>query len=297
MPGDFATPRTAQDELPGEPPAALLERWGLTFDGQGWRGYMSRVWAVRGPQAQRWTLKLTDAHHPPTGELAALLVWRSHRVPVVDVIDAHDGAMLLQRLDGDRTLESHPDADDADRTIGLRLGQLAGLPAPPGTPTLLAEVERQLDAIGDNLATAPDVLPRRQVEQAVATLSDLAADLRDLPDDELTLLHYDLHYLNLLHTLPGDLPDWVVIDPLPKAGTPEVEVVAALRNRFADAQATGDADQALRRRLAVIAEPAGIDRERAGAIAQAVAVDNLLYLVPRNPGSQFVPPYTVLARW
>lgn len=109
------------------------------------------------------------------------------------------------------------------------------------------------------------------------------------------LVHYDLHYLNVLR----DLADrrWVVIDPLPRAGVPEVEVVPALRNRWGDLVATGDPERAMRRRFDLLTDAAGLDRVLAAMFAQAVAVDNLMWLLPRDPGHLFVAPYTVLSQW
>jgi len=40
-----------------------------------------------------------------------------------------------------------------------------------------------------------------------------------------------------------------------------------------------------------------MDRELVRAIAQAVAVDNLLRLLPREPRHMFVPPYRVISAW
>jgi streptomycin 6-kinase len=108
-------------------------------------------------------------------------------------------------------------------------------------------------------------------------------------------VHYDLHYLNVLR----DLEDhrWVVIDPLPRAGVPEVEVVPALRNRWEDLVATGDPERAMLRRFDLLTDAAGLDRELASAFAQAVAVDNLLWLMPREPKHMLVAPYTIISRW
>ncbi len=282
---------------PGAAPAELLQRWALRLDGSPWIGFMSTVWPVRGPAGERWALKVTDAHHAPTHEAAALAAWAAAGAPVVGVIAQEGHALLLERLDADRDLARHPDADEADRLLAACLQRLGGVVAPAGVPSQAQEVERQLGSIERNLAHAPQLLDAATVDRARATLTELLADLRALPARQLCLLHDDLHHLNVLHRAGEETGAWVVIDPLPRAGLREVEVVAPLRNRWADVAATGDPDRALRRRLAVVGEPSGLDLERAAAISQAVAVDNLLWLLPREPDSLFVPPYTVLSRW
>jgi len=70
-----------------------------------------------------------------------------------------------------------------------------------------------------------------------------------------------------------------------------------LRNRWDDAAANQDPDAALRRRVDLVSEIVGMDRELVRAIAQAVAVDNLLWLLPREPRHMFVPPYRVISAW
>ena len=70
-----------------------------------------------------------------------------------------------------------------------------------------------------------------------------------------------------------------------------------LRNRWADARVTGDADRALRYRVETMSEIIGGDPARARAFAQAAAVVNLLALLPTEADHFFVPPYTVMAGW
>lgn len=293
-------------------PGELLERWALTVDGAPWRGFMASVWPVLGPEGQRWALKVTDGHHPLSGEAAALRAWADAGAPVVTV-HAHDGrALLLDRLDASRDLAGLSDGARADQLLAELLATLRGVAPPEGVPSMVHEVERIRAAVLDHRAARPDLLAAAVVDRALATLEDLALDLRRARPGDLELVHFDLHHANVLATLPaagapgGDDPDgddpgpdaWRVIDPLPRAGVREVEVVAPLRNRWADALAGGDPDRALRRRLDLLCEVAGLDRARAEAIAQAVAVDNVLWL--RSEGQlhdRFLPPYEVLAAW
>jgi streptomycin 6-kinase len=74
------------------------------------------------------------------------------------------------------------------------------------------------------------------------------------------LLHGDLHFDNVLASKRAD---WLAIDPKPCAGQPGWEVHALLRNRVEELRAAASFRAAVRRRLEIVAEAAGIDPETA----------------------------------
>ncbi|MCB1302610.1 MAG: phosphotransferase [Tetrasphaera sp.] len=282
-------------------PPEVAEHWSVTSDGRAWRGFMSSVWAVRGPGGEAWAIKIMDAHHTPTDEGLALRAWAGHArtasrvVRLLDSAGDLDGipeALLLQRLDADRPLQDHPDIEAADEEIASALAVLGEVEAPAGMRHMTRQLERTAEAIREHWAQAP-VLPERAVTAALATLYMLVHDPAVCADRKLC--HGDLHYKNVLRDL--DDTRWVVIDPIPSAGLREIEVIASLRNRWEDTLASGDPDAFLGRRLDRVCEAAALDPSRARALAQAVAVDNLLWLLPREPESMFVQPYAVLATW
>lgn len=275
--------------------ASLADRWQLHRDGAAWSGYMSTVWPVRTTAGDQRVLKISWLDEGTRAEPIALRAWTG--LAAVDLLenDGPAGAMLLQRLDGDRTLETFPDVDRACSLIGTLLASLNSVTAPDGVPHLEVEVQRIADAIREHQGTHPRLLPAAVVSQALASLGELLQELGSGTHREL--VHGDCHFLNVLHTLPTQAPGWVVIDPLPSAGMREWDVTALLRNRWEDAVATGDPDAALQRRVDLVSEAAGMDPSLVRRIAQAVAVDNLLWLLPRNPQDRFVPPYEVISSW
>ena len=290
----------ALDDPHAGPPDGLLARWSARPDGAAVPGWMGRVWPVVGPAGERWVVKVTDAHHPPTAEGTALRAWAvasaRARSRVVRLVDEHDGALLLERL-GHTHLSRVPDIDEADAVLADCLSDLAHVPAPPGLSQLADELDRIAASVTEHRGDAPEEVSARRVERALDTLVQARADLARLPTGRHELLHFDLHYDNVLEGPPGSGRKWVVIDPLPHSGTREVEVVAALRNRFADAVASGDPDGHLRRRLDRLAEAGGLDRDLAQALTQAVAVDNVLWLAHRVPDHFLLPAYRVLSHW
>ena len=275
--------------------ADLADRWQLLCDGTPWSGFMSTVWPVRTAAGVQAVLKISWLDDGTRAEPIALRAWAG--LPAVQLLE-HDesaGAMLLQRLDGDRTLQSLPGIDQACTVIGTILASLTSVTAPDGVPRLEVEVQRIADAIAIHQVTHPWILPATVVDQSLATLRELVQELGR--GQRRVLVHGDCHFLNVLHRLQGEPAGWVAIDPLPSAGISEWDVTALLRNRWHDALVTGDGDAALRRRVNLVSEIAGMDPARVRAIAQAVAVDNLLWLLPRDPQHMFVAPYQVMSSW
>lgn len=277
----------------GRSAAATAARWQCHQDGHPATGGMSCVWPVRGRDGALLVLKMTHPGSHRISEAAALTGWGGRSSVTLLAAAPQVGALLLERLDPSRSLQGEP-IDEAVHVLAQAMADLHRTTPPDQVPLLEIDVARIAESIERNLRTHPGVVERRCVDAALAGLAEVAQECRTA---DRRLLHGDLHFLNVLHSLPGELPGWRVIDPLPSAGIPEWDVTAMLRNRMADAVATGDPDAALRRRVDVVAEVTGMSAPLARRAAQAVAVDNLSWLLPREPGHMFVEPYRLLARW
>jgi streptomycin 6-kinase len=275
--------------------ADLADRWHLRRDGTAWSGYTSTVWPVRTAAGDQCVLKIGWLDSGSRAEPIALRAWAGLPAVVLLAHDQPSGAMLLERLDGERTLQTLPDVDEACTVIARILASLTSVTAPPEVPRLEVEGRRIAASITAHQVSNPGILPEAVVDQALATLGDLVQEMGRRT--HRVLVHGDCHFLNVLHSLPGQAPGWVAIDPLPSAGIREWDVTALLRNRWEDAVATGNSDAALRRRVDLVSEIAMMDRSQVRAIAQAVAVDNLLWLLPRDQQHMFVPPYRVMSCW
>lgn len=227
-------------------------------------------------------------------EAAALRAWSGLGTVACVADDAGRNALLLQRLDGNSSLESYPDDERACAIIAEILARLHGVAPPPGVRTVAEEAAELQDQVQERGARHPRLLPARAVDQALATLSDLQAF-----DQPGWMLHADCHFLNVLPTLPGGLEpqEWRAIDPLPTVGPREWELLPLLRNRWADAQATGDPDAALRQRVDQVCDILGADARYARQLAQAASVCMLLDLLPTLPTHFFVPPHQLMLAW
>ncbi|WP_017586619.1 aminoglycoside phosphotransferase family protein [Nocardiopsis ganjiahuensis] len=240
--------------------ARQCDRWGLRPAGEPMHGAVALVLPVERADGAAAVLKLQPVDSETEGEPAALRSWDGDGAVRLLEHDPGTGAMLLEALDGTRRLESAP-LDEALEVIGGLLARLGAHPAPDGMRDLgstalgLAERARRTAASGRVGPTARVCLGR---------WSALARELAAEPGDRL--LHWDLHYENVLAPLPGSgRGPWLAIDPKPLAGDPGFELLPALRNRWAEAEATGDPLREVRRRFDLLTEAAGLDRERARA--------------------------------
>ncbi|MEU2232269.1 aminoglycoside phosphotransferase family protein [Streptomyces vietnamensis] len=136
--------------------------------------------------------------------------------------DAPTGTMLLERLDEARPLSTVADTREALRIVAGLLARLVAVPAPEGIRTLGG-------IAAGMLAEVPEAVARLGADDA-AVLRDCAAAVREVagePGDRL--LHWDLHFGNVL---AGEREPWLAIDPKPLAGDPGFELLPALMDRF-----------------------------------------------------------------
>ena len=153
---------------------AICACWRLTVAGPPQHGGMGIVIPVR-QDGTRCMLKISWLDAATTDEAAALAAWQGRGAVQVLAVAPEDGAMLLERLDGQRTL-SGVELTQALAIAGQLLRRLA-IPAPPGF--------RQLPAVAEELQHTLPVLwvrsqrpmPRRPLEYAC----DLARQLGPLP--------------------------------------------------------------------------------------------------------------------
>ncbi|WP_373302475.1 aminoglycoside phosphotransferase family protein [Streptomyces gelaticus] len=238
--------------LPGRA-AEFLERWGLRRDGEAFHGVCALVLpVVRVTDDRRAALKLQPVDEETAGEPVALRVWGEAGAGAVRLLD-HDaatGTMLLERLDGHRSLGGMADERGAARILAELLAGLTSVPAPAGRGLRgLGELtERMLAAVPGAVAQLADAAEGRLLADCAAAMREVAGE----PGDRL--LHWDLHYGNVLADGAGR---WVAIDPKPLVGDPGFELWPALVNRFDPV--------AVRWRFDLLTDALGLDRERARA--------------------------------
>jgi streptomycin 6-kinase len=223
---------------------SLLVLWSLTPDGPATHGAVAWIIPVRRADGTAAVLKLQPVDDETSGEPLALRAWASDGAVRLLEHDVESGSMLLERLNADQSLGSVASDNAALKTLSELLARLSAVPAPNG-------LRRLADVGADLLDRAERVLSL--AEGVESLVRDCSAALREvLPEPGDRLLHWDLHYDNVLAPLPdvADRGSWLAIDPKPLSGDPCFELLPALHNRWDDVVATGDVSGAIRRRNA-----------------------------------------------
>jgi streptomycin 6-kinase len=237
--------------------AAYLDRWELTTDGPVTSGAVALIIPVVRPDGSEAVLKLQPVDDETGGEPAALTAWAGRGAVQLLEHDPLSGAMLLERLDASRDLNTMEDDLAAAQIIGELLVQLNSVPAPAG-------MRRLRDVAAATLAGTPDAIRLAEDAEERELLINCAARFEELITDRIDsrLLHWDLHYYNTLFTRNGPW-QWKAIDPKPLSGDPGFELLPALWNRWEDLVRTGDLSRALLRRFDLMTDVLGLDRSRA----------------------------------
>ena len=252
--------------------AGLLEHWSLALDGPTTHGAVAWILPVRRADGTPAVLKLQPIDDETAGEPAALRAWAGAGAVRLVEHDPPSGSMLLERLDAERSLLGVADDLAALQVIAELLARLSRTPAPSGLRRLDDVAARLLDRVPAAVHRAPDELAE--------PLTRCAAVVREVSSEPAgdRLLHWDLHFGNVLAPLPGAAREpWLAIDPKPLAGDPGFELLPALHNRWDDVVATGDVERAVRRRFDLLTDVAGLDRDRARAWTVARVLENLLW--------------------
>lgn len=244
------------DSVPGQVDRYTKE-WGLRPTAAAMAGMGSLVLPVERADGVSAMLKLQPVDDETVGEAVGLRIWDGDgSVRLLDE-DPETGVLLLEALDASRDLMSVDDEEALDVVIAL-LARLTAVPAPP-------DLRRLSDIAAQMVADTPAALPklaipeeRALVEYAAAVVGELVGEAGD------RLLHWDLHYENVLAPLPGSGREaWLAIDPKPLAGDPGFDLLPAMFNRFDEMVATGDVAKAVLRRFDRMVDGLGLDRDRA----------------------------------
>jgi streptomycin 6-kinase len=234
----------------------VCERWELTLSGQAPRGDWSTI-LVASRRGMPCVLKIAGPEHNAIDEALALEAWNGNGAVRLLEADREHGALLLERLDPDRTLRTTELATAAE-IAGSLIRELA-VPAPAGLPLLTDIASQKPGILRRRQGALGEPVPGRWIDIACGLACDLATD----PGNQL--VHGDLHYDNIL---AGPRRPWLAIDPKPVIGNPERSVAELMWDRIDDATQPHDVHAlfAALTRTGVL-HP---DRARAWTIVQAV---------------------------
>ncbi|MGO4191871.1 aminoglycoside phosphotransferase family protein [Arthrobacter sp. YAF17] len=283
-----------------------LDRWQLELDlapGElPWNGHGAIVVPVRHPAGavagsrtgEPAVLKIAYPHDEALVEPYALSLWNGHGAVRLLAHDAGAGALLLERLDADRSLQDAP--MDVAVPVWAALVRRLSL-VPDGQPDwaefghVAARAEQWSDELPETWERLGRPFPRWLLEAALEVCQTRGAVGRRSGKD--VLVHTDLHYLNILARLPRDEPDpggepaggWAAIDPQPMIGEAEFAVAPLLWNRIQELP-RADPARGLRERCHDFSSAAGLDADVARQWSLAREVENALWYAakPRHKG-------------
>jgi streptomycin 6-kinase len=178
-------------------------------------------------------------------------------------LDLDRGAMLLERLEPGVPLTTVWDDEEATSIAAGVLRQL-WRPVPPRHPfPAVSDWAWGFDRLRRNFGGGTGPMPAVRVGEAEALFADLLAT-----QGEPGLLHGDLHHQNVL---AARREPWLAIDPKGVVGEPAYDTAALLHNPVELLDAPRPR-KVLERRIALLSEELGFDRERVRdwGIAQAV---------------------------
>ena len=222
---------------------AWLARWDLVADGEAIATPSSLLLPVR-QRGQPALLKIAREEEERRG--GRLMAWWDGD-GAVRVLAHDEGALLLERIAGPRTLAAMVAAGDDDEASRILCAVAARLHAPRrSSPPELVPLSRWLEALAPAARSQGGLLA-----QADAAARDLLADLR-----EPVVLHGDIHHGNVLD---AGARGWLAIDPKGLFGERTFDFVNILRNPDA---ATALAPGRFDRQVDLLADAAGLDRHR-----------------------------------
>jgi streptomycin 6-kinase len=265
------------DQLP-EQYERYMRRWELVPDLPAgtlpWTGHTGVVVPVIRRSGEPAALKLTVPHREAAMEADALEVWNGHGAVRLLDVDKADLALLLERLDGDRSLQRAP-METAVAEWGL-LVQALSVPLPGGAGQVFGQLAARAEQWTDEFPAHWDLLGRpfeRWLLEAALEVCQVNGAVGRRRNHDV-LVHSDLHFLNVLAR--ADNPNrYAAIDPKPVYGDAEFAVAPMLWNRLRELPRSNP-EIALLDRMAGLCDAAGLDVELARQWSLVREVENAL---------------------
>jgi streptomycin 6-kinase len=234
--------------------ASCAERWSLRVGPELEGQNVSHVRAVDLSDGAPAVLKINFPDVESQHEPHALRLWDGEGAVRLLAYDEPTRALLLERCEPGTKLWAVEDDEEATRIAAVMLRRIWRRP-PDGHPfrTLAEEACRWASELPELWESAGRPFERRLVDEAVTACAELGAD-----QGAEVVLHQDFHGGNVLR---AEREPWLVIDPKPLVGERAFDAGSLARDRRWLLGKPGDAAR-LARRLDVLSEELGLDRER-----------------------------------
>jgi len=201
-------------------------------------------------------------------EIAALNFYAGKGAVNLINADAQQGWMLLEKCEPGTTLANMKNDDKATEIAITLMQQLWRVPKEQAK---FQSVTQWLEALNN---VPPHPIPAKMLENARLLAKQLLTS-----QSEPVLLHGDLHHENILQTTRAP---WLAIDPKGVIGEREFEIGALLRNPYSFIDNNPNLAKQSARRLSIISEITGFDRERLRLWAFVQAVLSAIWYLQDN---------------
>lgn len=221
---------------------------------------------AEGPGGERLVLKLGVPAPELLSEIEALRVFAGRGAALLFESDAERGALLLERLESGTQLVELCEVDDEAATAAaaaVMRGLRRDAPGAHHFPTT-ADWGRGFQKARAHFGGGTGPFPRGLFEEAETLFAELLAS-----SAAPVMLHGDLHHGNVLAAARAT---WLAVDPKGLVGEPAYEVGALLRNPLPRLLRWPRPERVTERRIALLSEELGLERERVRGwgLAQAV---------------------------
>lgn len=224
----------------------LTQLWKLDVVGSAMHGHFSLVVPVH-LAGKRAALKLSPPSRSYLEEVAALMAWEGKGAVRLLAASPEHGAMLLEWLDPDRTLQN-AELLDGIQVAGELLRRLA-----VDAPSAMRALGEGTEKLPSTLVERWERLGRPVSEKWIRCAIDTAAGL--LPVEDRVMVNYDLHYGNVLG---ATREKWLAIDPRVVAGELEFAIAPLLWGRIGEIVSGPGIDDCFR----AIVDAAEVDAQR-----------------------------------
>ena len=232
-------------------------RWDLTLGDPFLLSY-NYVCAATRRDGTAAVLKLGVPNNELTSEINALRFYAGQGACRLLEADAEKGMLLLERLHPGTMLVTLKDDDQATE-IAADVLRLIQRPAPDQDGFLsLRGWFDGLKNVRILLGGGTGPFPKKTFETAEGLIRDLFAEHRPQ-----VLLHGDFHHYNILSSERG----WQIIDPKGVVGPAEYDLGPLLTNPFEVRLGEAEASHRTQRRIAILSERLGFERQRLRAWA------------------------------
>jgi streptomycin 6-kinase len=250
---------------------ALLDRFRQEWDVvtiEPFFDYIGYAWVA--PCVLRDGTKAVLKFAPPepevTNEARAMRLYDGRGAARVLAADEAATALLLERLEPGDTLASLKDDVAATEIAAETFARLyRALPAGHPFPSML-RWGRAFEQVREKYDGGCGAFPRELFDTVERIYAELCAS-----QDELVLVHGDLHHYNILRSGDG----WLAIDPKGIAGERAAEIGPYLYNRT---EGVKDLRAFTVRRIAQFSDRLGVDRQRLVQWGFALAVLSTVWM-------------------